>query len=95
MANNHTKIPTACQRWFVFDYDDRGWTEVDEDYDGDGDNILVEVTEDRGVITLDCTQYYCREGILRLTITQPLERALATFAALLQADTRLEVEDGR
>ena len=41
----------------------------------------------------ECLQYYERDGVLKLTITQPLNRALATFAALLAADTQLETRE--
>ena len=56
-------------------------TEVAEDYDDDGATVLVEVSEDRGVVTLDCSQTISRDGVLRLTITQPLDWASAMFCA--------------
>lgn len=39
---------------------------------------------------MSCVEYYSSEGILRLEITQPFDRALNTFALLLRADNRLE-----
>ena len=54
---------------------------------------VVMVSEDHGVYTMECLQYYERDGVLKLTITQPLNRALATFAALLAADTQLETRE--
>ena len=81
-------------RYFVFDHNNEfKWTRADKAYDGDG--VLVEVSEDAaGVVTLECAQYYSKDGALRLTITQPLDRALAMFAALLQADMQLELQGG-
>ncbi len=40
---------------------------------------------------LAATQYYCKEGVFEMTITQPLPRALRTFAAALAMDTQVEM----
>lgn len=41
--------------------------------------------------TIECPVYYSSEGVFEMTITQPLHRALRTFAAALKRDT---VEEG-
>jgi hypothetical protein len=57
---------------------------------------LVEVEEKgRDHYVLDCTQYYASEGVCKLEITQPLQRALKTFAAVIAADALLESGAGR
>jgi hypothetical protein len=40
--------------------------------------------------TLSCVQYYARDGVCQLEITQSLNRALQTFAAILAAAAELE-----
>lgn len=63
--------------------------ELNDDY-CDENFIEVQSTADGILHHLEIQQYYGRGGQLRLSITQPLDRALKTFAALLAADAALE-----
>lgn len=60
--------------------------------EGDGEPIAI-VTQENRAWKIEVDQYYCRDGLLRLEITQPLDRALRTFRMLLEADTELETND--
>jgi len=85
-TNEHT-------RYYAFENDVSDFKELSaeaaENYGGDG--ALVEV-EWKGPNhwTLSCVQYYARDGLCQLEITQSLNRALQTFAAILAADAELE-----
>lgn len=70
------------------------WRPFEEGDEG-SENSVVSVTghANPGTLTLEVSQYYGAEGCLRLTITQPVERALSTFGALLAADHYQEQTD--
>jgi hypothetical protein len=42
---------------------------------------------------LECDQYYSRDGVMQLTISQPLERALKTYGRLLDAEFALDQQE--
>lgn len=78
----------TTHRFFVFEQDGsfREGTE-DECAKTVGDGTLVTVTcEGNDWYVIEADQHYCR-----LEITQDLQRALRTFAALLQHDTHEEL----
>jgi hypothetical protein len=74
--------------FYVFENDGSAFTAVSDatadNYGGDGTVVMVEGADGRW--TIECEQYYGRDGVCKLEITQPLERALRTFGALLAAD---------
>lgn len=86
-TTNILAVGESCA--ILVDSAENAWTF--EDWDGDErvpatvehiDNYTYKITAD---------MYYSPEGRLELAITQPLERAIRTFVALLKADTHEEV----
>jgi hypothetical protein len=86
-------------RYFQFSTDGSSYREsADEQecYNFDGDATPVEVTDlGGGAWKLRTDVYYSRGGYLELQLTQPLDRALRTFAGLLSVDTELETSTRR
>lgn len=61
------------------------------DDEADQADVTVTVTEKRpGHFIIEADQYYFKDGICRLEITQPFERAMHTFLGLLRIDDGLE-----
>lgn len=84
------------KRYFLFSFDGGTWreiqeSEVDELSGGYGSIVTIKTSPYHQIIEID--QYYFGGGELSLAISQPLERALATYGALLKADHELEVRD--
>ena len=80
------------QRFFVLNDELREVTETDAvEASLDGETV-VEITTfgGGGHYLIECYQYYNSAGVCRLEITQPLERALRTFRALIEHDTKEE-----
>lgn len=60
---------------------------------GDGGDAIVSVTQPlltRENYLLECVCYYDECSVLKMEITQPLQRALRTFEAALRADNQIE-----
>src|ERR1700736_1083014 len=87
--------------YHVFDHDKQHFTHEFASRDEleaaglDDSFSVVEVLEAApGNYILEADQYYSSFGVLRLTITQPKDRALRMFEALLITDTKLEAAEG-
>ncbi len=64
---------------------------LDEDGVYNGDDSVVTVTEvSPNRFRLECDDYYSKDGSLILEITKPLDRALRTYMALLNADSEMD-----
>lgn len=74
-----------------FKFDDKGKPfEVYESHFGVESIAIVEAL-DTGTWRIEIDQYYSRDGKLVLEITQPLDRALRTFLALIEHDREEEI----
>lgn len=84
---------TTRTRYYLFELAGGSFRELtaQEAWEYGGDDTLVEASQGFSLNhwVLECQQYYGRDGICKLEITQSLERALKTFAALLAADLEL------
>ncbi len=67
----------------------RTWIEGEWEGDERNSAVVEEVAPGKFQISLD--QYYSKDGVFAMTITQPLERAIRTFIAALAADTEEEI----
>jgi exonuclease VII small subunit len=69
------------------------FTEITEKQKESGfhDFLIIVEELDKCHFRLESSQYYYKDGILKLEITQPLERALETFRRLLNADQQIDL----
>lgn len=83
---------------YYFFHVDGTWSPVTkavfEDSDGDEAPVSVEELEN-GAFRLHCGIYYSPYGYLQFEVTQPLDRALQMFGALLAVDAVLETHRGK
>jgi hypothetical protein len=81
-----------ARRYFRMPLDGMPTVEIKEDdpYGGEDNVVQVRLLDEKlEKYEISCCCYYDERGVLELVITQPLERALATFRALLVIDGSL------
>lgn len=91
MTGRHTTAapPRPADFTVLVDQEAGTWRR-DAEWEGD-ERVLVEVWRlGPELYRLACPIYYAPDGVLELAISQPEERAIRTFVALLRADSELE-----
>src|SRR5882762_2785224 len=89
------KPPPVANRYFLLTFDGHQLrelvTEAEQDAASGGEHTVVTVVQKAEChYVLEADQYYFPDGKMVLEITQPLERALRTYGALLMADSLIE-----
>jgi hypothetical protein len=82
---------------FTFPHTDgkyRSYRDFIPEDDGDIHPTVTVTSTSPGRHTIEVDSYYSPFGVLKLEITQPLDRALKMFGVLLCADSKAEAETG-
>ncbi|SED16466.1 hypothetical protein SAMN05444161_2655 [Rhizobiales bacterium GAS191] len=81
-------VAPAFTKTFVIEQYEGTWKEGE--WEGD-ERAAADVEElPGGAYRIELQQYYSKDGVFQMTISQPLDRAMRTFVAALRADTELE-----
>lgn len=87
VGRHHTRPGTTFE--IVIDTAEQTWKFGE--WEGDEQNPATVTCLGTDRYRIECDLYYSPHGVFSMEITQPLERAIATFMAALKADTEFEM----